>query len=481
MPGRLEYDEAMLFSSLRLKVSDPDLKQGKVEMVSSQTVRGTIDRPWGIEGGFAVVYKFRRKSGALCALRCFRVPTQPDTQFRYERIGPYFHIHAPDITAGFHYYDAAIMVKEQGKSQNQAFPVIEMDWIDGVNLVDQVDEFCRKRARQALRELSEQWLTLLHTMRQAHIAHGDLAGLNVMVRSDGRLVLIDYDGIYIPEFAGLDPVLIGQEDFQHPQMAQRGFHEHIDAFSALVIYTALAALAVKPELWDTYAKFNAKGQLVDANMLFRKQDFQDTQQSPLFQDLERLGNAHVRDLVRELKRLCLLPINDVKFPFTLVDPLYHQKQALSDLESAVQTNDDEQIANSWLPVLDQYPPAQHYRARVQVAQQRISALLSFRAALASGVLQRIVDSYDPVQLDASGSVSSEERLLLILADDFLQACADNKDDAVDIAEIIARDVKGIHVVYTSQQQQMLDSMRQRKNALQTISQAFQSMDIVEIA
>ena len=481
MPGRLEYDEAMLFSAIRLKIQDPDLKQGKVEMLSAQTAQGTVDQPWGVEGGFAVVYKFRRKSGALCALRCFRVPVKPDTQFRYERIGPYFHAHAPDITAGFHYYDAAILVKEQGKPQNQAFPVIEMDWIDGVNLVDKVDELCRKRARKALKDLTEQWLALLNTMRRAHIAHGDLAGLNVMVRSDGRLVLIDYDGIYIPEFAGLAPVLVGQEDFQHPQMAQRGFHEQIDAFSALVIYTALAALAVKPELWDTYARFNARRQLVDSNMLFRKQDFQDTQQSPLFQDLERLGNTHVRDLARELRRLCLLPINDVKFPFILVDPLYYQKQALTDLESAVQANDDEQIAARWLPVLEQYPPAQQYRARMQLAQQRMTALLPFRAALATGELQRILDSYDAIHLDTSGSISSEERLLLALASDFLQACADNNDDAVDIADIIARDVKGIRIVFTVQQQQLLDQMHQRKNALQVISQAFQSLDIAEIA
>src|SRR5579863_2711256 len=114
MPERLAYDEAMFFSAVRLKMQDPELKQGKVETVTIKTARGEIERPWGIEGGFAVVYKFRTKSGKVCALRCFRVPMNPDTQFRYERIGPYFHAHAPDITAGFKYHDAGIVVKEQG-------------------------------------------------------------------------------------------------------------------------------------------------------------------------------------------------------------------------------------------------------------------------------------------------------------------------------------------------------------------------------
>jgi hypothetical protein len=481
MPGRIEYDEAMLFSAIRLKIQDADVKQGKVEMLSVKTAQGVMDRPWGIEGGFAVVYKFRRKSGALCALRCFRVSMKPDTQFRYERLGPYFHMHAPDITAGFKYHDAAIMVKEQGKAQNQPFPVIEMDWIDGVTLVEKVDELCRKRARKPLKDLAEQWLTLLNTMQRARIAHGDLAGVNVMVRSDGRLVLIDYDGTYIPEFAGLAPVLTGQDDFQHPQMAQRGFHEHIDAFSALVIYTALAALAVKPDLWDKYAKFDAHRKLIDFNMLFRKQDFQDTRQSPLFQELERLGDPHVRDLVRELKRICLLPINDVKFPFALVDPFYQQKQVLAELTDALQANDDTRIVASWQPVLEQYPPAQIHRARVRLAQQRTAALRTFRASLASGDLQRIVDSYDAAQLDTSGSVSAEERLLLSLARAFLQAFADDSDDAVDLADKISQDIKGIRIVLPAQQQQSLARMRQRKHAHQILSQAFQNRDVAQLA
>lgn len=56
---RLALDEAMLHSQISLKVQDPDLKEGKVEIVSFQTSRGSIQRPWGIEGGLAVVYKFR--------------------------------------------------------------------------------------------------------------------------------------------------------------------------------------------------------------------------------------------------------------------------------------------------------------------------------------------------------------------------------------------------------------------------------------
>ena len=111
MPERLPYDEAMLFAAARLKIADPELKRGEVEKVTVLTKVGPVVRPWGIEGGFAVVYKFRTKSGLLRALRCFRVPMKPDTQFRYERIGPYFSAHVPGITATFKYHDTGIVVK----------------------------------------------------------------------------------------------------------------------------------------------------------------------------------------------------------------------------------------------------------------------------------------------------------------------------------------------------------------------------------
>ena len=51
MPERLPYDEAMLFSAARIKIQDPEIKQGKVETVTITTAKGKMQRPWGIEGG----------------------------------------------------------------------------------------------------------------------------------------------------------------------------------------------------------------------------------------------------------------------------------------------------------------------------------------------------------------------------------------------------------------------------------------------
>src|SRR5690242_6063700 len=102
----------MLLSKARLLIQDLEFKEGQVETISIPTIKGSMQRPWGIQGGFAVVYKFRTRRGRARALRCFCVPVKPDIQSCYERIGAYFQTHAPGITTEFNYYEQGIVLKE---------------------------------------------------------------------------------------------------------------------------------------------------------------------------------------------------------------------------------------------------------------------------------------------------------------------------------------------------------------------------------
>ena len=480
MPERLPYDEAMLFAAARLKIADTELKQGQVEKVTVQTKVGPVVRPWGIEGGFAVVYKFRTKSGYLRALRCFRVPMNPDTQFRYERIGPYFHAHVPDITATFKYHDTGIVVKEQGK-QSQAYPVIEMDWIDGVTLLEKVDELCKTGDRATLKNLREQWLVILKLMHSAHIAHGDLAAVNVMVRANGQMVLVDYDGVYIPDFAGLPQVVLGQIDYQHPQMNQRPFNEHMDEFSSLVIYTALLALEVQPALWNKYVKHNQQGKLLDTNLLFTQQDFKDPGQSLLMRELEQSSDQRIVAAVQELEQLSKQPVDQARFPFKLIDPDFDKKLALEQLKLALKANDDELIAARWPSLLDSYAPAQVYIGRVQEAKDRVKALQHFRRAIQGRIIQQIFDEYDAI-LDACNNVTKDERLLLETARRFLQAYrAGNDDELLAMVDAFQNMTTYKGIIFTAQEQQSISLARQRKAALQQLRDALAGRNVDAIA
>ena len=432
-----------------------------------------MQRPWGIEGGFAVVYKFRTQSGAFRALRCFRVSINPDTQFRYERIGPYFHKHIRHITAGFKYHEQGILVKEQGQSTGTIYPVIEMDWIEGVTLVEKIDELCQSGDSVALKALADQWLGLIQAMQQVKIAHGDLAGVNVMVKPDGKLVLIDYDGVYIPEFATLSQVLVGQPDFQHPHMGSRKFNEHMDAFSALVIYTVLLALWDRPSLWNKHMQRSAANKLLDVNLLFTQYDYMEPEKSSLFQEMEQSSNQQISLFVRELKIACKQPIDQVRFPFHLIDPHYDKKMAFEQLEKALKSDDDEQIMQAWVPALEQYPPAQAHRAQVKLAQQRISALQRWRKAMQDGLIFPIISSYNPA-LDKF--ILAKERKALLLAQRFADALRRDDDAAlVDLSHEMQRGKAMLTLTLSEAQRVDLALQRQK------FSSARKSKDIKRIA
>ncbi|HEV2663103.1 MAG TPA: hypothetical protein VGU68_21010, partial [Ktedonobacteraceae bacterium] len=143
--------------------------------------------------------------------------------------------------------------------------------------------------------------------------------------------------------------------------------------------------------------------------------------------------------------------------------------------------DDEQITAAWLPMLEKYAPAQRHRSRVQLAQQRVKALQSFRQALATGNLQHILNNYDAAQLDAAQSITGDERLLLSLAPAFLRAYREDNDDAIELAERLQKTVQVTRVVFTPQQQQRLAQMRQRRDAQQKLAAAFRSNAVEQIA
>lgn len=429
MPDRLSYDEAILSSQHCLKIQDPDLKQGKVETHVITTAAGNYEKPWGQEGGFAVVYKFRTQSGQMKAMRCFRVAMNPDTQSRYERMSRFFPQHVPDVTIDFHYYEQGILVKEATQNmQKIVCPVIVMEWIDGVTLLDKVNELCKQRDRQALGQLAQQWLTVLEKMRAAHMAHGDLAALNVMVRKNGQLALIDYDGVYIPEFAGLPQVVIGQHGYQHGDMYHRPFNEQMDDFSAVVIYLSLLALSERPERWDKYVPGSVYGQL-DGNMIFTGNDFENPDTSPIFAELLRSADTQVRAFAAALKDACKQPIDQVRFPLHLADPDYRTKQDLQKLEQAIQRGDDEQIIALWVAPLTGYAPAQQHQPRVAQAQKRIAALAVLKRALATQDVILIADAASPEAL-YSARLSAVERESVRLALAFAQAYRGADDEQI---------------------------------------------------
>ncbi|HEX7733623.1 MAG TPA: hypothetical protein VF458_02125 [Ktedonobacteraceae bacterium] len=463
MPDRLSYDEAMLYARHNLKIQEPDLKQGAVETYAIKTTAGEMKKPWGREGGFAVVYKFRTLSGQLKALRCFRSATAPDIRARYDLMSDFFRQYVPDITIELRFYEEGILVKDSVQAtQKRACPVIVMEWVEGTTLLDKVDELCKQRDGQALGALAAQWLELLEKMRAVRMAHGDLAALNIMVRTNGRLVLVDYDGVYVPEFASMPQTVLGQQGYQHPDMANRPFNEHMDDFSALTIYLSLLALQIQPDLWTKHAKRNTKG-VLDGNMLFTNDDFIQPDKSLIFYDLLHTGDTRVRDLARKLIEFCKQPVAQVRFPLELLDPDHTIKASLHQLASAIQYHNDERILQLWVEPLASYGPAQVHLPGVNEARQRAAALISLKQALAAHDLSQITSAASSVP---AGRLSQRENALVQLATNFERAYQSNDDEfLLNCWQEIEYGSFQTLLKLNASQQQRLDLAQQRKSAL----------------
>jgi hypothetical protein len=199
-----------------------------------------------------------------------------------------------------------------------------MDWVHGETLFKWVRARCREDDRQALGMAAARWLDLVAELEAAEIAHGDLQHANVMVTPDGQLKLVDYDGMCVPSLAGRRNLEVGVEPYQHPHRDQETLlSPSLDRFSAMVIYVALRALAANPGLWRTFVDEPEYDKL-----LFRKEDFQSPQSSPLLRELGRSAVQDVADLAEQLVELTRMEIDQVPRLGQLANPSFRRIEKL---------------------------------------------------------------------------------------------------------------------------------------------------------
>ena len=238
-----------------------------------------VDRlgmPLVTSGQFAYVYKLKANGGGGdYAVRCFR-GYLGDRDQRYRAIQEHLWQSPVPHLSEFSYAAEGILVG------GNRFPILFMKWIEGPTLDLYIGEMLHRQ--DVLLHLSEEWLKLVHALRVAGVAHGDLQHGNIIVEH-GQLRLVDHDGIFVPKMEGWTASEVGHQHYQHPKREAQHFDDKLDNFSSLVIYLSLLALAEKPELWQEYH---------DENLLFTKTDFADPDSSTLFKKIRDIGPEHAR-------------------------------------------------------------------------------------------------------------------------------------------------------------------------------------------
>lgn len=277
-PG--EYQEVLQFPATVLR--DPELKAAVPE-------ENPLGLPQVITGAFAAVFPMRHHERRW-AVKCFLADV-PDQQARYRAVSA--HLQRPRLpyTVDFEYQPQGIHVN------GRDLPLLKMAWVDGVPLNRFVADHLGRPA--VLAGLAEAWAAMLHDLAGAGIAHGDLQHGNVLILPDGdavQLRLVDYDTLYVPALKGRRSPEVGHRNYQHPDRDERDFGPYLDHFPGLVIYTALHACRLRPDLWNRYD--------TGENLLFRAADFYDPSASLLFEELDAV--EELRPLVAALRTACYL-------------------------------------------------------------------------------------------------------------------------------------------------------------------------------
>ncbi len=168
------------------------------------------------------------------------------------------------------------------------YPITKMSWVNGETLLKFIERNINNYS--AIRAVGDQFQKMIAALESLGVAHGDLQHGNILVAND-RLVLVDYDGMYVPALAGLHAEERGHVNYQHPQRNNE-FGPDIDRFSALVIFLALKAIT--PKLWYEYS--------TGENLLFSQDDFRSPDTSRLFADLETVPD--LRKLIQRFRVVC---------------------------------------------------------------------------------------------------------------------------------------------------------------------------------
>ena len=292
--------------------------------------------PYRSSGAFAVVFKMKdEQTEKYYALKCF-TEEQEGRAEAYRQIADELEFVDSSYITSVKYLDKEIFV--DSSCEEDEFPVLLMDWIDGETMETYIAENYQNGYAMAM--LCYRFCKMAAWLRSQPFAHGDIKPDNIMVRPDGNLTLVDYDGMFVPAMKGQKSPTIGTKDFSHPLRTVDDFDETIDDFALASIALSLKAISLKSSLLDEYGAAD--------RLLFSAEDYRDLSKSKVMSALQELMNdEEVNTLLsmfllanaKKNLELCSFrlfnfckPNNDVEELIKMADEYYEGKE--KDLDKA---------------------------------------------------------------------------------------------------------------------------------------------------
>ena len=232
--------------------------------------------PYRSSGVFAVVFKMKdEQTGKYYALKCF-TEEQEGRAEAYRQISDELDmVDSPYITS-VKYMEKELFVDSQ--CEEDEFPVLLMDWVEGETMEAYIA--ANYQNQSAMSMLCYRFGKMAAWLRSQSFAHGDVKPDNIIIRPDGSLTLVDYDGMFVSSMKGSKSPTIGTKDFSHPLRTMDDFDETIDDFSLASIALSLKAISMKSTLLDIYGASD--------RLLFSENDYRNPSNSKVISALQEL-------------------------------------------------------------------------------------------------------------------------------------------------------------------------------------------------
>lgn len=283
-------------------------------------------------GNFAVVFKMKdAATGRLYAVKCF-LKEQEGREEAYQQISDELEYVSSGYLCPISYHPNELFVDLSASSHSE-FPVLLMDWVEGITLDKYVHR--HKADAYALQVITYQFCKMAAWLMSQPFAHGDLKPDNILVKEDGALVLVDYDGMFVPAMQGQAARELGCPDYRHPLRTEAFFNEHIDDFSLSLIALSLKAISLDTSLLANRPKADS--------LLFSEPDFRNLgdcqmvkQLCPLLNDAE-LAKLYALFLLAYSQQ----KLSAVSFRLFLLDKVKKPVEVLSTVVT------DEDLKDAW--------------------------------------------------------------------------------------------------------------------------------------
>ena len=294
--------------------------------------------PYRSSGAFAVVFKMKDEQTGKCyALKCF-LEEQEGRAEAYRLIADELDCIDSSYVTSVKYLEKEIFV--DSSCEEDELPVLLMDWVEGETMETYIAN--NYQDEYAMGMLCYRFCKMAAWLRSQPFAHGDIKPDNIIVRPDGTLTLVDYDGMFVPAMNGQKSPTIGTKDFSHPLRTVDDFDESIDDFALASIALSLKAISLKPSLLDEYGAAD--------RLLFFSDDYCDLSKSKVMAALmEQMNNEELTTLLsmfllaKAKKNLALCsfrtfsiskPFYDVEELIKLADLLFEKSKDEADHKKA---------------------------------------------------------------------------------------------------------------------------------------------------